>query len=121
MYLGLWKLKVVSECYAHLILDLITFIVFLSIKTEAVAMMDQLQHWVMVDDTVLGRPRLSGSPAVNTLAVAMIFIILVEELAWDDAELREKYAPLEEWGLKQTMQHIQVIRAYCLHFCEIGL
>ncbi|XP_041459512.1 N-acylglucosamine 2-epimerase-like [Lytechinus variegatus] len=76
-------------------------------KTEAIAMMDHLQHWVMVDDTTLGRPRLSGSPPVNTLAAAMIFIILVEELAWDDAELRTKYAPLEEWSLKQTMQHIQ--------------
>lgn len=76
-------------------------------KKEAVAMMDQLQHWVMVDDTALGRPRLSGSPPVNSLAVAMIFIILVEELASDDAGLREKYAPLEEWSLKQTLQHIQ--------------
>ncbi|XP_072178053.1 N-acylglucosamine 2-epimerase-like [Diadema setosum] len=76
-------------------------------KTEAVAMMDQLQHWVMVDDSALGRPQLAGSPPVNSLAVAMIFIILVEELAHDDDALRAKYAPLEEWSLKQSMQHIQ--------------
>ena len=71
-------------------------------------MMDQVIHWVRVDGSGLGRPALSGAPPVNSLAVSMIFVILIRELTWDDPSLHEKYAELEQWALEQTLQHVQV-------------
>ncbi|XP_071961386.1 N-acylglucosamine 2-epimerase-like [Antedon mediterranea] len=76
-------------------------------QDEAVKMLDKVEHWARWDNTELGRPELSGSPPTNALAVAMIFFNLVDEVCWDDVELQRKYAPLLEWSVEQTLQHLQ--------------
>ncbi|XP_072026630.1 N-acylglucosamine 2-epimerase-like [Amphiura filiformis] len=76
-------------------------------KKEAIAMMDQIVHWIRVDGSGLGRPALSGAPPVNALAVSMTCIYLIKELTWDDPGLYEKYAELEQWSLDQTLAHVQ--------------
>ncbi|XP_038067868.1 N-acylglucosamine 2-epimerase-like [Patiria miniata] len=76
-------------------------------KQEAIKMLDQLQHWVCVDDTALGRPQLLGAPRVNSLARGMIFLNLLDELTAGDPALQEKYASLEKWSIEQSLQHMQ--------------
>ena len=78
------------------------------IQKEAIAMMDQVVHWVRVDGSGLGKPSLSGSPPINGLNVSMIFLILIKELTWDDPSLQEKYAELLQWSIDQTLAHVQV-------------
>ncbi|XP_022081272.1 N-acylglucosamine 2-epimerase-like [Acanthaster planci] len=76
-------------------------------KQEAIKMLDQLQHWVCVDDTGLGRPQLLGAPRVNSLSRGMIFLNLLDELTAGDPALQEKYASLEKWSIEQSLQHMQ--------------
>ena len=84
---------------------MLTCFKFWLFQQEAIKMMDQLQYWVCVDDTGIGRPQ----ARTNMLSEGMIFLDLVEQLTADDATLQEKYAQLEEWSIKQSLQHIQVV------------
>ena len=71
-------------------------------------MMEQIIHWVRVDDSGLGRPHLSGMPAAEPLSVSMTVLSLIKELSWDDPALHEKYAELEQWSIDHTLMHVQV-------------
>ena len=91
-----------------------------SLQLEAVKMLDQLQHWVCVDDTGLGCPQLMGAPRVNSLSVAMVFLNLLDEVTVNDVSLQEKYAQLEKWSIEQCLQHMQV-RPRDSHFTRHNL
>ncbi|XP_059106571.1 N-acylglucosamine 2-epimerase isoform X1 [Peromyscus eremicus] len=76
-------------------------------QNEAVEMMDQIVHWVQVDSSELGQPRLSGTPAAEALAVPMMLLYLVEQLGEEDKALTSKYAELGDWCAHRILQHIQ--------------
>lgn len=70
--------------------------------------MDLLVHWVRVDSSGLGRPQLPGDCPVNSMAVPMMLLCLVDQLTEGRAELAEKYSELGDWCVSQILQHVQV-------------
>lgn len=72
------------------------------------SMMDQLVHWVRNDSSGLGRPQLPGDQPVNSMAVPMMLLCLVDQLIEDKEELRVKYRELGDWCVEQILQHVQV-------------
>ncbi|XP_071784123.1 N-acylglucosamine 2-epimerase-like [Asterias amurensis] len=102
------KSNIFSECFYILAMsELARATLDQKYKLEAVKMLDQLQHWVCVDDTGLGCPQLMGAPRVNSLSVAMVFLNLLDEVTVNDVSLQEKYAQLEKWSIEQCLQHMQ--------------
>lgn len=71
-------------------------------------MMDQLVHWVRVDSSGLGRPRLAGDQPVNSMAVPMMLLCLVDQLTEGRGKLEQKYRELGDWCVSQILQHVQV-------------
>lgn len=71
-------------------------------------MMDLLAHWVRVDSSGLGRPQLPGDRTVNSMAVPMMLLCLVDQLTEGRAELAKKYKELGDWCVSQILQHVQV-------------
>ncbi|XP_068964537.1 N-acylglucosamine 2-epimerase [Petaurus breviceps papuanus] len=76
-------------------------------QREAVEMMDQIIYWVRVDPTGLGQPQLSGAPKVDSMAVPMTVLNLVDQLGEDDDKMTRKYAELGEWCFQQILKHLQ--------------
>lgn len=74
--------------------------------------MDQLVHWVRVDSSGLGRPQLAGDQPVNSMAVPMMLLCLVDQLTEGRAELEEKYRELGDWCVSQILHHIQVSEVF---------
>ena len=78
-------------------------------------MMDRIIHWVRVDPSELGRTQLPGEEPVNSMAVPMMLLCLVQQLTEErDHDLVEKYRETGNWCVKQILQHIQV-RLQALH------
>lgn len=82
-------------------------------------MMEQLTHWVREDPSALGRPRLPGDDPVNSMAVPMMLLCLVQQLSEGrEQEAPQRYRELEGWCVEQVLQHIQVgaqsREKYCL-------
>lgn len=82
-------------------------------------MMDQLVRWVRVDSSGLGRPQLSGDCAVNSMAVPMMLLCLVDQLTEGRAELEEKYKELGDWCVSQILQHVQVCEDCRVHIYNV--
>lgn len=78
-------------------------------REEALLMMDKIVYWVRKDSTDirLGLPALSGNKPVNTLAVPMMLLCLINQMELMDAALEEKYSDDAEWSLNQARAHIQ--------------
>ncbi|XP_074058473.1 N-acylglucosamine 2-epimerase [Macrotis lagotis] len=76
-------------------------------QREAVEMMDQIIYWVRVDPTGLGQPHLSGAPNVDSMAVPMMMLNLVDQLGEDDDMMTRKYAELGEWCTQDILKHLQ--------------
>lgn len=76
-------------------------------------MVDKIVYWVTEDSTAirLGLPPLSGAPTrVNSLAVPMMLLCLIDQLETMDSTLAVKYTELAEWCLKRTLAHVQVTK-----------
>ena len=72
-------------------------------------MMDHVIHWVRVDPSELGRTKLSGDEPINSMAVPMMLLCLVQQLTEErDQDLVEKYRETGQWCVKKILQHIQV-------------
>lgn len=71
-------------------------------------MMKQILHWVLVDDSGLGRKKLAGNMPADTLAVPMMLLCLIEQLTTMDPDLASSYADTEQWCLSQVTKHVQV-------------
>lgn len=78
------------------------------LQSDAESMMDQLVHWVRVDSSGLGRLPLPGDHLVNSMAVPMMLLCLVDQLTEGRAALSKKYTELGDWCISQILQHIQV-------------
>ncbi|XP_004717655.1 N-acylglucosamine 2-epimerase [Echinops telfairi] len=76
-------------------------------RREALAMMEQLTHWVREDPSGLGRPQLPGATRAEPLAVPMMLLCLVEQFSEADAELATRYAELGDWCVHRILQHVQ--------------
>ncbi|XP_026909110.1 N-acylglucosamine 2-epimerase [Acinonyx jubatus] len=76
-------------------------------QSEAVEMMEQIVYWVREDPSGLGRPRLPGAPASESMAVPMMLLNLVDQLGEADEELAGNYAELGDWCAQRILQHVQ--------------
>ncbi|KAM8934233.1 N-acylglucosamine 2-epimerase [Pelodytes ibericus] len=76
-------------------------------KEEARKMMDQIIHWVRKDPSGLGRPDLAGASLVNSMAVPMMLLNLVDQLSEEDEEAERKYEDLRAWSVERILQHVQ--------------
>ncbi|MEA2062413.1 MAG: AGE family epimerase/isomerase [Gemmatimonadota bacterium] len=75
-----------------------------AIREEALRMFGRVLEWVQ-DPAPLGKPRLEGAPAVSELAVPMIILSLVDEVA-EDSEL-PAYDPLVKKCLAEIGLHLR--------------
>ena len=72
-------------------------------------MLQQLIHWIRVDDSGLGVPRLAGAPPTRELGRPMMLLNVVSEFCGRDGALREKYRQQLEWSVDTILQHVRTI------------
>ncbi len=61
-----------------------------------------------MDDSALGRPKLSGSAPVNAMSVPMMVICVLNEICQDDKELTLQYEEEVKWAVNEVLKHVQV-------------
>lgn len=73
-------------------------------------MFDKIIYWVKEDWTEvrLGLPPLPGAAAVNTLAIPMMLLCVLDQMETMDSTMTQKYADIATWSLKQVLAHKQV-------------
>ncbi|XP_078064968.1 N-acylglucosamine 2-epimerase-like, partial [Mustelus asterias] len=76
-------------------------------QREAKEMMQQVTRWVHEDPAGLGRPQLSGAGEVNSMAVPMMLLCLIDQLEEDDPEMCREYQELGAWSVRKILQHLQ--------------
>ncbi|KAL0186596.1 hypothetical protein M9458_018266, partial [Cirrhinus mrigala] len=74
---------------------------------DAESMMDRLIFWVQTDSSELGRPQLPGDPPINSMAVPMMLLCLVDQLTEGRTDVAEKYKDLSTWCVEWILKHIQ--------------
>lgn len=77
-------------------------------QSDAEQMLDQLVRWVRVDPSGLGRPQMPGDSPVNSMAVPMMLLCLVNQLSEGRPATAQKYSEVGDWSVKQILQHAQV-------------
>ncbi|XP_043541206.1 N-acylglucosamine 2-epimerase [Chiloscyllium plagiosum] len=98
-----------SECFYTMAMDELWRVTGdAKYQREAVEMMDQIVRWVREDPAGLGRPELPGAETVNSMAVPMMLLCLVDQLEEGDAKMADKYRELGAWCVEQILQHLQV-------------
>ena len=80
----------------------------MSFQKEALDMMNNIVHWMKVDDSALKRDKLSGQTATNTMAEPMMLFCLIDQLQTMDPSLANEYSELSTWCIQQILVHIQV-------------
>ena len=71
-------------------------------------MLSLVTHWARIEDTELGRPKLSGQEEANPIAVPMMLLYVIDEVCRDDEALHQTYSEDEEWAVQQLLKHLQV-------------
>ena len=71
-------------------------------------MLDAIIYWVTTDSSGLGHPKLSGRQPVNTLAVPMILLCVLDVIGEADPALVTAYADIQKWCVTQVLAHNQV-------------
>ena len=81
-------------------------------QEAALEVMDLIRHWVLEDDSGLGRPQLAGSTPTNTLAVPMMVLCLTDQLetSLPDLDVAHKtaYRKMARWAIDRVLAHSQV-------------
>ena len=75
-------------------------------------MLSLVTHWARIDDTQLGRPKLSGQEEANPLSVPMMLLYMIDEVCRDDKTLYQTYTDDEEWAVQQILKHLQVNKTH---------
>ncbi|XP_028399316.1 N-acylglucosamine 2-epimerase-like [Dendronephthya gigantea] len=75
-------------------------------KDEAISVLSSVLHWIHVDDTSLGRPKLTGSPPVNKMSIPMMVICVLNEVC-DDKEMASQYEGELQWAVNEILKHVQ--------------
>lgn len=98
-----------SECFYVMAMDELSRVTGdKDMQAEAEQMMDHVIHWVREDPSELGRTQLPGEEAIDSMAVPMMLLCLVQQLTEErDHDLVEKYSETGNWCVKQILQHIQ--------------
>ncbi|XP_023693352.1 N-acylglucosamine 2-epimerase [Paramormyrops kingsleyae] len=97
-----------SECFYVMAMDELSRVTGdEEMQAHAESVMDQLVHWVRVDPSGLGQPQLSGDRPVNSMAVPMMLLCLVEQLGEGRPGVAEKYSEVGSWCVQQILQHVQ--------------
>lgn len=81
-------------------------------------MLSLVTHWARIDDTQLGRPKLSGQEELNPLAVPMMVLYVIDEVCRDEERLQNIYSEDEEWAVQQILKHLQVLMSRSPWFCS---
>lgn len=73
-------------------------------------MLNKIQHWALVDDTELGRPKLAGQTPTNSMAVPMMMLCVALQLLSNnfEQEVNKKINSLIDWAIEQILAHVQV-------------
>ncbi|XP_052072486.1 N-acylglucosamine 2-epimerase-like [Mytilus californianus] len=79
----------------------------LSYKKEALTMMDKIVHWVMEDDTEIGRQSLDGAPPHSSLAVPMMMLCIISQIETMDNSLSNKYSKATDWAVAEVFKHVK--------------
>ena len=61
-----------------------------------------------MDDSGLGRPKLSGSTPINAMSIPMMVICVLNEVCEDDEELTLQYEEEMNWAVNEVLKHLQV-------------
>ncbi|XP_035391972.1 N-acylglucosamine 2-epimerase [Electrophorus electricus] len=97
-----------SECFYIMAMDELARVTGdKEMQNDAERMMDQVVHWVRIDSSGLGRPPQCGDAPVNSMAVPMMLLCLVDQLTEGRAGLAGKYRELGDWCVTQILQHVQ--------------
>uniref|UniRef100_A0A671XXA7 N-acylglucosamine 2-epimerase n=1 Tax=Sparus aurata TaxID=8175 RepID=A0A671XXA7_SPAAU len=98
-----------SECFYIMAMDELSRVTGdEDMQLEAEEMMKQLIYWVQKDSSGLGRPQLPGDIPINSMAVPMMLLCLVQQLVEGRGqEVVQKYRELGNWCVQQILQHIQ--------------
>ncbi|KAI2661433.1 N-acylglucosamine 2-epimerase [Labeo rohita] len=97
-----------SECFYVMAMDELSRITQdKEMQADAESMMDRLIFWVQTDSSELGRPQLPGDPPINSMAVPMMLLCLVDQLTEGRTDVAEKYKDLSMWCVERILQHIQ--------------
>ncbi|VDH99173.1 N-acylglucosamine 2-epimerase [Mytilus galloprovincialis] len=78
-----------------------------SYKKEALMMMDKIMHWVMEDDTEIGRQSLEGAPLHSSLAVPMMMMGIISQIETMDNSLSNKYSKATDWAVAEVFKHVK--------------
>lgn len=78
-----------------------------SYKKEALTMMDKIVHWVMEDDTEIGRQSLDGAPPHSSLAVPMMMLCIISQIETMDNSLSNKYSKATDWAVAEVFKHVK--------------
>jgi N-acylglucosamine 2-epimerase len=83
-------------------------------------MFDKIIYWVREDptDLRLGLSPLPGVTPVNSMAVPMMLLCVLDQMETMESPMSENYADVADWSLKQVLNHKQVgfIQTNC--FCQ---
>ncbi|MED6293954.1 hypothetical protein CHARACLAT_015838 [Characodon lateralis] len=97
-----------SECFYIMAMDELSRVTGdKEMQMEAEQMMEQLIYCVREDSSGLGRPQLLGDVPINSMAVPMMLLCLVQQVSEGRLEMGRKYAELGSWCVSQIQQHIQ--------------
>ncbi|XP_067881740.1 N-acylglucosamine 2-epimerase isoform X2 [Heterodontus francisci] len=100
--------SIFSECFYTMAMDELWRVTGVrKYQREAAEMMEQVARWVREDPAGLGRPELPGAEAVNSMAVPMMLLCLVDQLGEKDAEVGQRLRDLGAWSVQQILQHLQ--------------
>ena len=70
-------------------------------------MLQQLIHWICVDDSGLGGASLAGVPPTSELGRPMMLLNVVSDFCGTDTTLRDKYRQQLEWSVDAIMKHVR--------------
>lgn len=97
-----------SECFYVMAMDELSRVTHnKEMQADAESLMDRLIFWVQTDSSDLGRPQLPGDPPINSMAVPMMLLCLVDQLTEGRTDVAEKYKDLSGWCVERILQHIQ--------------
>jgi len=75
-------------------------------------MLSQVIHWIRVDDSGLGMPRLEGASPSEELGRPMMLLNVLSEFCGEEKRLREKYAADFEWSIQAILKHVHTQIVY---------
>ncbi|EDO37790.1 predicted protein [Nematostella vectensis] len=100
--------KLFTECfYAMAMAELGRATGNLKYTVEGESMLSRLIHWARVDDSDLGLTKLAGDKPVNSMAVPMMMLCVIDNVCAGNQALRSDYAVHEDWATQQILQHVQ--------------